>query len=284
MSKLADILLRVLEFTSADPDDCADYGGFLIFGKKAFDNSAPSEPQPKGDRMSPEQAQRLSNLLMTYGGEAEASRRTAKVPREPEDPARFIAGLPPADRELLFSQLERRSSFQQTEEQARGAPTDLLDSYYAREVLEKLQLVLFRVSWLERITLKGVPPNVQAYIDEAHACFLYGFEVASAVLCRAVLERAVKEALGVPDPEERGSGPGTKKPRRDSLPDLIERRWPSPADPNEKEPEAKVAALLVKDLGNSAIHNLPEFQRKSQEIRHSLTEIRRVLQDCYNAK
>jgi hypothetical protein len=69
-----------------------------------------------------------------------------------------------------------------------------LDRYYAEEILEKLNGIVSRASALDRMGLEIVPNRrVQFLFEQAHCCYLYGFHLACAVFCRAILEGALKE-------------------------------------------------------------------------------------------
>ena len=53
-----------------------------------------------------------------------------------------------------------------------------------------------RASLLDVVETAKIPSeSVEKYFEEAHRCFLYGFPIATAVLCRAVLEAVLPETL-----------------------------------------------------------------------------------------
>jgi hypothetical protein len=68
-------------------------------------------------------------------------------------------------------------------------------------VLKKLDMVVARALRLERLPV-GTAPNaaVLRYFQEAHDCYRYGFDIACAVLCRAILESALEDLIA---PKER---------------------------------------------------------------------------------
>jgi hypothetical protein len=67
---------------------------------------------------------------------------------------------------------------------------DALDRYYSEEILGKLDKVVSRAAALNRVGLEIVPnQRVQFLFEEAHRCYLYGFHLACAVFCRAILPR-----------------------------------------------------------------------------------------------
>ena len=78
---------------------------------------------------------------------------------------------------------------------------DLLDLYYSRQVLVKLETIVRRVSSLESVETPKIPiESIEKYFKEAHQCFLYGFHIATAVLCRAVLAAQLEELRDRLDP------------------------------------------------------------------------------------
>jgi hypothetical protein len=77
---------------------------------------------------------------------------------------------------------------------AANAQLDALDRYYSEEILDKLDGIVSRASALHRMGLEVVPnQRVQFLFEQAHRCYLYGFHLACAVFCRAILEGALKE-------------------------------------------------------------------------------------------
>src|SRR5580692_4418885 len=80
---------------------------------------------------------------------------------------------------------------------------DALDRYYSEEILGKLNKIVSRASALNRVGLEIAPNRrVQFLFEEAHRCYLYGFHLACAVFCRAILEGALKE---IADPQSETS-------------------------------------------------------------------------------
>ena len=60
-----------------------------------------------------------------------------------------------------------------------------------------------RATLLDTVEIDEIPSkSVKKYFEEAHRCFLYGFPVATAVLCRAVLEARLDELRHRLDPNE----------------------------------------------------------------------------------
>lgn len=72
---------------------------------------------------------------------------------------------------------------------------DELDAAFAAEVLGRLPKMVDLAARLDEVDLPTVPQSTRAYFYEAHRCYLYGFQIACAVLCRAILESALRELV-----------------------------------------------------------------------------------------
>ena len=96
---------------------------------------------------------------------------------------------PSALKTMLAALREARSHLHEDADSGNANPLDPLDCHYAAELLQKLEMIVDRAARLGRMPIQAVPSKeVQRYFQEAHDCYLYGFEVACAVLCRQVLE------------------------------------------------------------------------------------------------
>jgi hypothetical protein len=145
---------------------------------------------------------------------------------------------------------------------------DALDRYYSEEVLEKLDGIVARASALDRMGLEKVPnKRVQFLFEEAHRCYLYGFHLACAVFCRAILEGALKE---VADPESE-----TSQSIHDMIGAAVEKRLLTDVRPR--------CAREVAKAGNRAIHDPEMFDRdySAEKVEEILTDTRKVLEELY---
>ena len=145
---------------------------------------------------------------------------------------------------------------------------DALDRYYADEILEKLDGIISRASALDRMGLEIVPNRrVQFLFEEAHRCYLYGFHLACAVFCRAILEGALKE---VADPQSE-----TDRSIHDMIAVAVEKRLLLDDRPR--------CAREVAKAGNRAIHDPEMFDRdySPEEIEEILINTRKVLEELY---
>ncbi len=145
---------------------------------------------------------------------------------------------------------------------------DALDRYYAEEVLEKLDGIVSRASALDRMGLEILPNRrVQFLFEEAHRCYLYGFHLACAVFCRAILEGALKE---IADPQSE-----TNQSIHDMIAVAMEKSLLTDDRPR--------CAREVAKAGNKAIHDSEMFHRdySAERVEEVLTNTRKVLEELY---
>jgi hypothetical protein len=145
---------------------------------------------------------------------------------------------------------------------------DALDRYYSEEILEKLNGIVSRASVLDRMGLEIVPNRrVQFLFEEAHRCYLYGFHLACAVFCRAILEGALKE---VADPHGE-----TNQSIHEMIAMAVEKSILTDDRPR--------CAREVAKAGNRAIHDPEMFDRdySAENVQEVLINTRKVLEELY---
>jgi hypothetical protein len=145
---------------------------------------------------------------------------------------------------------------------------DALDRYYAEEILEKLDGIVSRAASLDRMGLEIVPNRrVQFLFDEAHRCYLYGFDLACAVFCRAILEGTLKE-VAVPPSE-------SKQSIHEMIAMAVEKGILTDDRPR--------CAREVAKAGNRAIHDPETFDRdySAEKVQEVLINTRKVLEELY---
>jgi hypothetical protein len=77
---------------------------------------------------------------------------------------------------------------------------DYTQYYFAFELMKTLHLINGRVHALPISPIKvGGFEDCWAYLSEATRCWLFGLDSASAALCRAALELALRSAVGIPN-------------------------------------------------------------------------------------
>ena len=273
-TKRADLLLRTLDcINSGEYDDQDDY---MLFGRsdiyEVVDDLTDRDAAHNPDRQS---LRELASDLKTHRGREHAARRTSlSKPNQPKE----LRGLDKLSDEGLRSLREyaaRRKSGQPSGSGERNALDDL-DAYYAQEVLRKLPKIVDRASRLDEMSLEGVPANVQRYFEEAHRCYLYGFHVAYAVLCRAILESALKASVDPKGSIERSLPKG-----RSYFKALVENAKPLQDGHGGKDD--RPCAFDVKNAGDWAIHNFERFNQTygGERLHEVLANTRKVLLDLY---
>ena len=148
---------------------------------------------------------------------------------------------------------------------------DVLDRYYSEELLGKLDGIVSRASALGRVDLEVLPnKRVQLLFEEAHRCYLYGFHLACAVFCRAILEGGLREVVD-PDSE-------TNHSIHDMVATAEEKRILTDDRPRRAREVAKA--------GNKAIHDPEMFDRdySPQKVQEILTNTRKVLEELYRQR
>jgi len=176
--------------------------------------------------------------------------------------------LTPATREALGQAITPIASGHESPASAPNDQLDALDRYYAEEILEKLDGIVARASALDRMGLEIVPNRrVQFLFEEAHRCYLYGFHLACAVFCRAILEGALKE---VADPQSE-----TNQSIHDMIAMAVEKGILTDDRPR--------CAREVAKAGNRAIHDPEMFDRdySAEKVQEVFINTRKVLEELY---
>jgi hypothetical protein len=87
-------------------------------------------------------------------------------------------------------------AWQQIQRALDGQQNDLLRTAFAIELLELVEPAVLRATHLrECIVSSGSSEEADRYLDEATRCYFFGLFTACAVMCRSVLEEAIKRKL-----------------------------------------------------------------------------------------
>jgi hypothetical protein len=77
-----------------------------------------------------------------------------------------------------------------------GQQNDLLRAAFAMELLELVEPAVLRATHLRECVVSALSSEeADRYLDEATRCYFYGLFTACAVMCRSVLEEAIKQTL-----------------------------------------------------------------------------------------
>lgn len=259
-SRRSRILRRVLEYVNAGAW-WAEKNGLLVFGKRetveACMNSATPSVEISNDAIREAQAVR-SRVLASRGRRAAAKRVTiGKLPPESTkaEIEAWLLGLAPARREEVTKYILESLSACRVDPET-GAPIkrdeDNLDAALAADLLDQLDKSVSTTREYRVLRIRHASPWVQQYFEEAHRCYLHGFEVACAVLCRGLLEAVLIDLVDPTYSLRRENGP-----HRSHLSCMIEA-----ANGTFLSKNGVAAAELIRDCGNSAIHDLKQFREE----------------------
>ena len=277
-SKRAAILRRVLDFiNNGEYEDRED---FIVFGsrelRRFLSRRSPYSEEQKAKLRSVTKAMRESHAdLMTEIGRRLAVDRTGLN----ETPSRTqLRGLRHLSRFEEFVEPIRSQALPKTA-LTDANHIDLVDAHCTNELLRKLPRVVRRACLLEKLEVREIPnPEVQRYFAEAHRCYLYGFQIACAVLCRAIVEAALKEKLDPNAVIERDCAR-----TKDSYFGTLIQEAAKQKLLKDDRPEG---ARSVKRAGDLAVHDLSKFNERygSDNLSDIVLHTRRVLLDLYGVE
>ena len=264
MSKRAAIFKSIMRYI--DEDDYDEYEGFWVFGKQAFEavGSGPTPEESTG-------ITRMVEEMKAHRGHTLASERTSLQGPSEIDMTALLGTLSPKEVHVLRNALWLH---QQDPEYGklgvRPSDSDALDRHYALEMIENLDRAVNVVRQLEPVGA-SLQPNEQTtgYFREVHSCLIHGLRIATAVMCRAVLEAALQETVGDPENEQTASGghQGQTWARSADLPPKKRRRsatlrmLDSARDLNRLSEDMVRKGEEAKDAGDCAVHRLTDFKK-----------------------
>jgi hypothetical protein len=204
------------------------------------------------------------------------------------DPAAFVAGwkLMASEMQQGFIQHARQRLTSLTRQQREGSETpvwqgiqrvldgqqnDLLRAAFALELMELVEPAVVRATHLrECVVAKASSEEADRYLDEATRCYFFGLFTACAVLCRSVLEEAIKQKL----PAALTRQISTRYRKTATLGNLLHE-----VNNNLQmagfDPEFPSAANKVNDVGRKAVH---QGLLSEDEARTCLQDARQALQ------
>lgn len=142
-----------------------------------------------------------------------------------------------------------------------------LDDYFTREVVEPVPGYVKRMMSLSRVDATRLPSRVtNGYLREAVRTYILGLPQACVALCRAALEQALKEALGL-------QLSGVFITFQDLLKEA--RKWKILDDTTED------MARDIANAGDEVMHEKPCDSPKAAEI---LSATRGLLQQIYSTE
>jgi len=291
----AEILSKVLDCIYVD--NYEDFGEYLIFGGSLEDLEWEIEHPGQGDANDKiAKARGLTQALReavvdiaVHRGRNSVRRRASLDGPAKESPTTIRGlgrledlgadGVADALRDALDAPKIPESASEKLEREM-----DECDASFAKEVLAKLPRIVRRISTLQNLDIQGIPgERVRKYFEEAHRCYLYGFPIACAILCRAIIESALGEVIRLHSSTGIGPRGDPEKRNGDSnLSCLIQQA----ESRRLLTSYGVVCANDVRKAGISAVH--PDYDRETLErisegegIDEVLTKTRKVLQELY---
>ncbi|MBZ5562237.1 MAG: DUF4145 domain-containing protein [Acidobacteriia bacterium] len=305
LSKRSAILGKVLKFINAE--EWRDYGDYMVFGLAMLDESSHSvlvHDLPSDFLERYRQFLEFDHAFNAYVDQKISTERTTLKARPSDSeflkrlralPERLLRlqaqaldlEVPPTAEftpEEFLRQLKEQLALKD-EREARSHSSvpaehdiDGLDSHYCEEVLDTLELIVSRASALEAVRTESIPnTKVRRCFEEAMRCYLYGFNMACAAMCRALLEAALKEVI---DPDGRLRPVKDAKGRGASyfLTLVDNARWSGKLS-NELTGSAK----QVKEAGDAAVHDAAKFaiEYPAKKVESLLDRTRQILSELY---
>jgi hypothetical protein len=282
-SKRAGILKRVVDWVNQGRYD--DKGSWMLFGSRVLatvtDSGGEREELWERNKPEHERAFQLSGDLQIFGGKVLDARRTSLSPRPPKV---VLRGLEDPE------EMEPGPDWRAMEEPCPAKTAEDLDAHYSSELIGKLDKIVERATSLDphKVDASQIhDPEIRAYFEEAHRCYLYGFNGACAVMCRAILESALKAKFD-PDGSIEWELYKAKVDSRRS----IDTRSPKEEkslfrvllEKSGLDEALKDGAERAKKGGDLAIHDYETFQKEYQskgKVAEGLDTTRAVLANLY---
>jgi hypothetical protein len=210
--------------------------------------------------------------------------------RYQQDPAAFVAGWRKLAQEMrqgfIQHARQRLTSLTRLQHAGNGVSTpawqeiqraldnqqnDLLRTAIAIEMLELVEPAVFRATHLrECVVASPSSEDADRYLDEATRCYFFGLFTACAVMCRSVLEEAIKQKL----PEELTSLVKTRYRNAATLGNLLH-EVNNNLQMTGIDIDFPRVANLVNDAGKKAVH---QGLLSEDEARLCLQNARQALQ------
>jgi hypothetical protein len=278
-SKRAELLMRVLPYINAGKYDENDR--YVVFGTSSLWDMVADLgelPNEREDFSLTDAVDQLANDAKLHDGRGQVAGRLS-LSRAPKFKTAALDDLSPEQRSILHQALIKisqanQSKSQQVSDRSPSDVRDAIDASFAEELLGKLPKAVDRAVRLEKLDFAGVPnAQVRSYFEEAHRCYIYGFHVACAVLCRAILASALESIC---DPKRYIH---RQTARENSYFKALVDRAKRDGLLNDDRPEW---AIRIRDAGNEAIHDYPRFtERWRSKVDELLLNTRKVLVDLY---
>jgi hypothetical protein len=275
------ILRRVLEYVNAGAW-WMERNGLLVFGDKEKVQACIESRSPSGEISNEaiQEAQAVRSRVIASRGRRTAARRVTIGKLPPEwtraEIEEWLLSLTPDKREqvtryilgsLLTCKVDPETGTSISREE------DNLDAALALDMLDQLEKSFAATKEYRVLRIQNASPWVQQYFEEAHRCYIHGFEVACAVLCRGLLEAVLTDLV---DPTYSLSLAADSS-HQSHLSDMIEA-----AKDTLLSRKAASSAEMIRKCGNSAIHDLKTFNEQfAPRLGQVVEETRKIVSRLY---
>lgn len=269
-------LLRVLDaYERCDSDAMSDLTFELIDHCVGHD---PADPE-----MPVEAARAVREFycgIYHYCRSGEAADRLTIPDAAVQGEKRLLAlfeALPDSYKESLRQKFEKIDSEPGTRRNDPPPPAEMLEQQLLREAIGKVPKMVERAGRFDKVAVSpSTPRPICDLFAEAHRCFIYGFPVASAVLCRSLVEAALKERID----------PGGAARFRDKAGGLTRSYVLALAcEANARgaiDSERTESIRQIVSAGNAATHDPVAFKRRwHTRVGDILDSTRKVIEDLY---
>jgi hypothetical protein len=278
MTRRAEIFRSLLPYINVG--HYTEWNGYVVFGALSIEEmmdkitSLPEPADPAEDVL-----RKLISDFVVHGGRTDLAGKVSLNPPPEMKLDAFRYQSPEVIQRVLEMLQSIQPAVESNADQNRGVPdpvgeADSIEAALAEEMLVKLPNAVERASTLDGLNLGNIPiQHLKRYFEEAHRCYLYGFNIACAVLCRAIIETALQNVV---DPN--GLIKSTLKPQDSYLATLAFEAGRGGILTDDR-PQC---VLDVRDAGNEAIHPSPSFERKwLPRLGEIVDNTRKILIDLY---
>jgi len=276
-SKRAELLKPLLPLINSGKYDEVD--GYTVFGTSSvweMIEELTASPSGREEHTLEDAGIRLVSDSKLHDGWGQITGRVS-LDQPPAFETGALEGLTPEQTRTFQTALERVFTEGKADRKlgttvSMAGDEDAIDAAFAEELLEKLPGVVSRAKSLDTLNLDHIPDDdVRRYFREAHRCYLYGFNLACAVLSRAILESALRKRYSTDGPPRKGAV--VREPNFCALIQMANADGLFRNVPKEWADD-------VRKAGNDAIHDLLKFeQRWETRLDEVLLYTRKVLED-----
>jgi hypothetical protein len=277
LSRVAETLKRLVPYINTS--NYTEFLEYIVFGAADAEEILENLTRSPGDREDTSRIDAVSKFasdLKAHRGRTQLAERIS-IDQRPKFKSDAFDAFPPTDPLRNIEQIlqEHRGPARRPGTASERADEDDLEAAFVMELLGKVPEAVSRAAQLDQMNLERVPDKeLRRYFEEAHHCYLYGLDVACAVLCRAILDSALQRIC---DPSRNLKREVQPYEYFDKLLDEAERGGLLADD-------RPACARKVRHAGNDAIHEFPRFEHLwEHKLGEILDDTRKVLLDLYSS-